>query len=340
MGSRPARDLARHIVYGPRRRARSERRARSGRRRTGSGCGRRHTKGPDPGGGEPDAGQGPDAGGGTPDTGGDGPDPGGGEPDAGQGPDAGGGTPDTGGDGPDPGGGEPDAGQGPDAGGGEPDAGQGPDADGGEPDADGVPGAGDGPDPGGGEPDEDGGEPDPTQGRDDGGDDDGDGDTAGPVAVGGSFNDGFGEGTFVGTYDPATGAFAGTFTDPDGTFTVSFDPATGVVTEVEDGVVTTYDGLAEFQSENPAVSVEIAVAIDVAETLALLEVNPETGALEGTFTDEDGTFTISIDRASGVVTETGNGETIVYESLEAFLSDEDDDAGGGIENFGGDVVPF
>jgi hypothetical protein len=231
--------------------------------------------------------------------------------------------------GPDVGGGEPDAG------GGAPDADVGPDPDGGQPDADGgEPDESVGPDPGGGEPD-------PTQGPDEGGDDGFD-DSDGPISVSGTFNAGFGEGTFVGTYDPATGAFEGTFTDPDGTFTVSFDPVTGVVTEVEDGVVTTYDNLAEYQSENPAVSVEIAQTIDLVETLDLLEINPETGALEGAFTDTEGAFTLSIDPVTGVVTETRDGETTVYESPEAFLAADaaDGDPEGGIETTDGDLVPF
>ena len=206
-----------------------------------------------------------------------------------------------------------------------------------------------GPDVGGGVPDVGGGEPDPGQDRDDDGDDfgagddgdDGGDDPDGPNAVAGTFDEGFGEGSFVGTYDPATGAFQGAFTDPDGTFTISVDPETGAVTEVEDGEITTYDSLGEYQSENPLISVEIAQAIDLVEALDRLAINPETGALEGTFADDEGTFTLSVDPVTGIVTETVDGETFVHASLAAFLAgDGEDDDKGTSAAFGGDIVPF
>ena len=159
------------------------------------------------------------------------------------------------------------------------------------------------------------------------------GGAGGPVAVTGTFNEGFGNGTFVGTYDPATGAFQGTFTDPDGTFTVSVDPVTGVVTEVEDGEVTTYSSLAEFQSDGAFLSFQTDQGVDLAGALDLtvLEVNPETGALEGTFTDAEGTFTISVDPVTGVVTDTENGVTVVYEGMEDFLNDDGGEGGDGFD---------
>ena len=99
--------------------------------------------------------------------------------------------------------------------------------------------------------------------------------------------------------------------------------------------------MGEYQSENPLISVEIAQAIDLVEALDRLAINPKTGALEGTFADDEGTFTLSVDPVTGIVTETVDGETFVHASLAAFLAgDGEDDDEGTSAAFGGDIVPF
>ena len=174
-------------------------------------------------------------------------------------------------------------------------------------------------------------------------------DTTEPAAVAGTFAE-FGErhGTFIGTYDPITGAFNGVFTTDGGTFTIGVDPVTGIVTEDDGGVITTYASMAEYQATY-AMSLDTDLGVSRGLDLSTLEVNAETGALEGTFGDG---FTISIDPATGVVTDTSaDGVVTVYESMEEMLTetghsdllddgggDHDDDGGGDFDHdAGGDV---
>ena len=161
-----------------------------------------------------------------------------------------------------------------------------------------------------------------------------------PVAVTGTFSE-FGErdGTFVGTYDPVTGAFHGVFTDDDGgTYTLTVDPATGILTEVEDGVVTTYASMAAYQATfGMTLDTDLGVSDEV--DLSTLEVNPETGALEAVFVDTEGPgYSLSIDPETGVVTETDSvtGETTTFENTAEWLtetghSDLLDDDGDGFD---------
>ena len=123
---------------------------------------------------------------------------------------------------------------------------------------------------------------------------------------------------------------------------------TGIVTEDDGGVITTYASMAEYQATY-AMSLDTDLGVSRGLDLSTLEVNAETGALEGTFGDG---FTISIDPATGVVTDTSaDGVVTVYESMEEMLTetghsdllddgggDHDDDGGGDFDHdAGGDV---